>query len=295
MNSRNKRSPSTANWPVHGWVGVALLSIFWALNWSLSGLHTHWCFFFMWLGFILTIDAVVYKRKQTSLFTRSKWKFTSLFLVSIPAWWLFEGLNIRTEYWIYVGREQFTDLEFALFSSVNFSTVIPAVFECSELAGTFSRISRNRAGIKIPSSLTVDISFFIGGWMMLVLVMAWPEWFVPFLWISVFFILDPVNKWLDNPSLLTDTNNGEWRRVYALFAGSLFCGFFWEVWNYWSYPKWIYNVPIVDFWHLFEMPLLGYLGYLPFALELFAIYHLVMGVKNRGELHRYLYDFLLYD
>jgi hypothetical protein len=29
--------------------------------------------------------------------------------------------------------------------------------------------------------------------------------------------------------------------------------------------------------HVFEMPLLGYGGYLPFALELYAIYHLIVG------------------
>jgi len=48
--------------------------------------------------------------------------------------------------------------------------------------------------------------------------------------------------------------------------------------NYLSYPKWVYHVPFVDFLHIFEMPLIGYLGYLPFSLELFALYHLVTGI-----------------
>jgi hypothetical protein len=30
--------------------------------------------------------------------------------------------------------------------------------------------------------------------------------------------------------------------------------------------------------HLFEMPLLGYGGYLPFALELYGLYHLLTGL-----------------
>ncbi|MEC7347693.1 MAG: hypothetical protein VYB60_02400, partial [SAR324 cluster bacterium] len=64
----------------------------------------------------------------------------------------------------------------------------------------------------------------------------------------------------------------------ALWAGCLICGFFWEFWNFWSYPKWIYQIPFVDFWRIFEMPVLGYLGYLPFALELFGLYHLVTGI-----------------
>jgi hypothetical protein len=37
----------------------------------------------------------------------------------------------------------------------------------------------------------------------------------------------------------------------------------------------------VSFLHVFEMPLLGYLGYLPFALELCALYHFVAGLLSR--------------
>jgi hypothetical protein len=55
------------------------------------------------------------------------------------------------------------------------------------------------------------------------------------------------------------------------------------MWNFFSYPKWIYQVPFVDFFRVFEMPLLGYGGYLPFSLELFALYHLVMGLLKREE------------
>jgi hypothetical protein len=63
----------------------------------------------------------------------------------------------------------------------------------------------------------------------------------------------------------------------------LLTAFFWEFWNYWAYPKWIYTIPFVDFWHIFEMPLLGYGGYLPFSLELFAFYQLcsrILGLRS---------------
>jgi len=53
------------------------------------------------------------------------------------------------------------------------------------------------------------------------------------------------------------------------------CGFFWEMWNFLAYPKWIYHTPGVEFLYIFEMPLLGYLGYIPFSFELFAIYHMI--------------------
>ena len=77
--------------------------------------------------------------------------------------------------------------------------------------------------------------------------------------------------WLGNRSLLQYTSKGDWRPVLALWFGCLICSFFWEMWNFYSFPKWVYRVPFVNFLHIFEMPMLGYLGYLPFSLELFEI------------------------
>jgi len=37
-----------------------LVAVFWILNWSLSGLRTHWGFFPLWLGYALTVDALVF-------------------------------------------------------------------------------------------------------------------------------------------------------------------------------------------------------------------------------------------
>ncbi len=39
----------------------------------------------------------------------------------------------------------------------------------------------------------------------------------------------------------------------------------------------LYRPLFVDFYRIFEMPLLGYLGYIAFSWELFAIYQLVSG------------------
>jgi hypothetical protein len=39
------------------------------------------------------------------------------------------------------------------------------------------------------------------------------------------------------------------------------------MWNYFSLAKWEYSIPFVHRYQIFEMPLLGYAGYLPFGLE----------------------------
>jgi hypothetical protein len=58
----------------------------------------------------------------------------------------------------------------------------------------------------------------------------------------------------------------------VLFLATLICGFFWEMWNSNAMPKWRYEIEYAEQAHLFEMPALGYGGYLPFSLELFAIF-----------------------
>jgi hypothetical protein len=116
---------------------------------------------------------------------------------------------------------------------------------------------------------------------MLGLVLLLPKYFYYFEWAAVFFILEPINYKLNNRSLFEFIAKGDWRPILSLALGALMCGFFWEMWNYNSYPKWTYDTPMVNFLHVFEMPLLGYLGYIPFSLELFAIYNFVTGFFKR--------------
>jgi len=262
---------------LHGWLGLALIAVFWTVNWSASGLRTHWAFFPLWLGYCLTVDALTLYRTGDSLFTRDRRKYAGLFLISAPAWWLFEIANWRLQNWIYDGSEFFTPLQYALFSTLCFITVVPAVFGSAELMTSFSWFRRPVRGPVIRPTRRVTLAFFGAGVVMLTLMWLWPRLFFPFLWISAFFILEPVNIWLGNRSLAPWLERGDWRPVLALWAGVLLTAFFWEMWNVYSYPKWLYDIPYANCCKVFEMPLLGYGGYLPFALELYALYHLALG------------------
>lgn len=268
-------------WPLHGWIGLALVAVFWPLNWFLPGLRTHLLFFPLWLGYCLSVDALVVLRKGDSLLTRDPRRYAGLFLISIPAWWLFEALNGRTGNWVYQGAEFFTPLQFAVLASISFSTVVPAVFGTAELVGTFPRLSRLGCGPAIPTTRRVLIGFALAGWAGLALLLTWPRVFFPLIWVAPYFILAPINVWLGHRSLADDVAKGDWRPVLALWGGVLICGFFWEMWNFYSYPRWVYHVPYLGVLHVFEMPLLGYGGYLPFSLELFAIYQFVVGLSGR--------------
>ena len=137
-------------WPIHGWFGLGLVLVFWTLNWSLSGLRTHWAFFPLWLGYCLTVDALACRRKGTSLLTRSRRGYALLFVFSVPGWWLFELLNLRTQNWFYQGAEYFSSLEYFALCSLSFSTVMPAVFGTAELVGGFGWLRRLGRGRRWP-------------------------------------------------------------------------------------------------------------------------------------------------
>jgi len=271
-------SSSPKYFPFYGWIGLTLLLLFWILNWSLSGLRTHWGFFPLWLGYTIFVDAVVYSRKGTSLIARNLKLFIGLFLISIPSWWLFELYNTITNNWLYDGRQFFTNIEYYLLASLSFSTVMPAVFETSELVGTFKWINHLNIKREIEPSLKTVWFLIITGILVLVMIIAFPENFYPFVWLSAFLIIEPINILMKNNSIFDYTASGEWRTVLALAFGCLICGFFWEMWNYYSYPKWKYNLPMLNTLHVFEMPLPGYVGYLFFPFELFTIYNFITGI-----------------
>jgi hypothetical protein len=252
-----------------------LLTICWPLNWLLPGNRTAYLFFPLWLGYILVVDAMVLWRTGTSLWRRSGRGFVLLFVTSVPAWWIFEAINRRTANWEYLGSGAFTDLEYYLLCTISFSTVMPAVFETAELARGFRWMGRLGAGPCLRSTPALNRGMLLGGMAMLALTLAWPRVCYPFVWTSLVFILEPLNRWLGRRNLLQDLERGDWRPVVSLALGALICGFFWEMWNYYSYPKWIYHTPGAQFLHIFEMPLLGYGGYVPFALELWLLKNLL--------------------
>lgn len=278
------RGKSGRGFALHGWVGMIMIAIFWTINWSLEGVRTLWAFFPLWLGYCLTIDALVLLRRGTSLITRSWHKYIGLFFLSAPVWWIFEAINTRLQNWHYQGSQLFTPIEFGIWATLSFSTVIPAVFESAEFIGSFKFVQSIKSGPVIRPDTRTTLIFFFSGLIMFAVMIIWPRYFFPFLWVSLYFILEPINAWLGYRNLTFWTKNGDWRPVVALWLGVLMTGFFWEMWNYFSYPKWIYTVPWGGYFHIFEMPALGYGGYLPFALELYAVYHFIIGIFGEKEM-----------
>ncbi|MGA7616174.1 MAG: hypothetical protein WBX15_13445 [Thermoanaerobaculia bacterium] len=266
--------------PLQLGAGLALVTICWPLNSLLPGLRTHLLFFPLWLGYILTVDGLVFLRSGSSIFVRSKKYFALLFIASIPLWWIFELVNLRTRNWHYVGREYFSDLAYAVLASIAFSTVIPAVFETGELWRTFRWTERFAHRTPLRVSARTGWAWFTTGIVLLALLLLLPRVAYPLTWLALLFLVDPIAWRANRGSLLEHLGEGDYATPIALALGALTCGFFWEMWNWFAYPYWTYTTPGVEFWYLFQMPALGYLGYLPFGLELHSVAHLLLGRRR---------------
>lgn len=269
--------------PIHLFIGLAFVGIWWSIAWFGSGTARELYFFPLWLGFILTIDALCLMKRGTSLLTRSGWTMVSLFVLSIPLWWLFEAINTRLQNWEYVGAEGMSGFSYAWRASVAFSTVIPALFVATELVAGFKRNPLKR----LPAWRLGRRGLVIAhttGWAMLITMLIWPQYLFPFCWLSLFFIIDPLSNLLGGWSVSGAVTRGDWSPIWNAAVAGLICGFFWEMWNIYADPKWIYVVPHVDFGHVFEMPILGYGGYIPFALEVLAFVSLARTILGRSDI-----------
>lgn len=238
-------------------------------------------FALVWFGFIFFLDAAIRLQTGRSLFSSKRPIFLALIPLSALFWWLFEGFNLVVHNWIYIGSD-YTGLGFVAFATVDFSTVMLAIW-CAASAIYLlipGRDAEERDTVPGP----VLAAVFLGGVLCLILPLFLPRYAFGLIWGCTALLLDPVNAYLGRPSILRALWNHCWRLPASLALGGLFCGLFWEAWNFWSLPKWIYAVPYVNFAHVFEMPLLGYGGYFPFGLEVFTMVNFLLPLLKLGTL-----------
>lgn len=252
-------------------VGLILVGLSWIAAWGPFGVFTENSFFPLWLGYILTangLSQVLFKRSLLASMGRS---FLLLFAISIPLWWFFEGMNAIVQNWHYHFAQPISATEYFIRASIDFSTVVPAILSASFLLASALQKTRLRwptwrPNVK-PAQLAASVLVGLGCFALLPL---FPNQTFPLVWIAPILILEPVAFSLGYPSLMADVQRTGWMRVLSIMAATMITGFFWEMWNFYSLPKWTYTVPYVGFWKVFEMPLLGYLGYPPFGLAVFS-------------------------
>lgn len=275
------RRPGRLPW--WGWAGVALCLASWLLAWQrftwfwILQPHT---FLPIWAGFILAVNALAVKRSGSCLILRRPLRFLLLFPVSAGFWWFFEYLNRFVQNWYYTGIEGMGPQEYSYYSSLAFATVLPGVLSMIDLLLTFPALAKGLARcrpIHLPSGRFTPLTALAAASGGLALIGIFPDQLFALLWVSPLIIILSIQALAGRRTLLHPLRYGDWRPLVVPALAALTCGFFWEMWNYFSLARWTYTIPFVQRFHLFEMPVLGYGGYLPFGLECLVAGSLVIG------------------
>lgn len=233
-------------------------------------------YLFAWWPYIFLADAAVAAREDRSLIFSRPRAFLYLLTWSVTIWLIFEFFNFRLSNWHYLNIEPLLPLRWTCYG-LSFATVLPGIFITAELLRTYGAF-RHTSSTSFRISSTLTLLLQAAGGLMLILSLMLPEYCFSLVWGGFVLVLDPVNMNMGAPSLLKDLAQGRPGRILRLLAAGLLCGFLWEFWNFRAASKWIYTVPFVGDMKIFEMPVPGFLGFPPFALECFIIYVFIVSL-----------------
>ena len=285
---RNRRRepsgvPAAARFPWWGWAGTLLCLAAWLMAWQ----RFDWFWLFqphtfqpIWGGFILAVNALTVKRSGSCLITRRPLGFVLLFPASAGFWWFFEYLNRFVQNWYYTGIEGMGPMAYSYFSSLAFATVLPGVASMIELLATLPTLGDGLARcspLRFPGNRRPALVLLAAAGTGLALIGCYPNPLFALVWVSPLLIALCMQTLFGCPTVLHPLRHGDWRPLVIPALAALVCGFFWEMWNFFSLARWTYSIPYVQRFHLFAMPLPGYGGYLPFGLLCFMAAKPIVG------------------
>jgi hypothetical protein len=263
---------------LYGYIGLAIILVAEALLFAGNQFAGRWFTPMVWTGYILFSDALVFRVIGRSLLTTDKIEFLIIIIVSIACWWLFEFYNAPRFWqsdlelwWHYHNLEPNPYLRRFGYDWA-FATIFPAMFLTAQLltVTVFKKLSRFRPLYLSRASLYLMI--ILGAVGAIVPLVFFSVWLAPLIWLAFIFLFDPINYLRGWPSIIGDLQQGSCRRLFSLLSAGGICGILWEFWNYWALSKWTYTVPYLGSVKIFEMPVLGYLGFPPFAVECWVMY-----------------------
>jgi hypothetical protein len=238
-----------------------------------------WYFQLAWWSYIVAVDALNRRRAGRSLLRDRPREFLWLSGVSIVWWTLFEAINLRLGNWYYVMDHSSRLVGWAA-GALAFATVLPGIVETLEWIEHRGWLRRLRVRPLRWSGAREQACLGMGA-LCLVLPLLWPEIFFPLVWLSFVLLVEPWNRRHAARSFLRDLEAGDAGPLCRTLLAGLVCGVLWESWNYWARTKWIYTVPWFDELKLFEMPVLGFLGFPPFAVECLVVVRFLATVRER--------------
>jgi hypothetical protein len=238
-----------------------------------------WFYAFVWWSFLVVLDGVNSRRLGRSALFEKPADLLAAALVSVPAWLVFELYNLRLKNWSYHDLPPSLIIR-AVGHFIAFATVLPALME---LAAFFKPGLERRLRPARPFPVTrTGLAASMGiGLVLLALPLLRPGLFFPLVWVGFIFLLEPLNYRAGRASFFGDLEKGNLVRLLSWMAAGLSAGILWESFNFWAGSHWEYHLPYLGFGRIFQMPVLGYLGFIPFALEIFALEAVLTGFYAR--------------
>ncbi len=275
---------NTASERAFPWWGYSGISVFgvgvWLLAADVPVWNTVW-YLPAWYGYLLVLDGLILRSQGRSFLSDRRSETVALLFWSVPFWFLYEAYNLVIENWYYVFGLRSDTWGFA-FSAAAFATVLPACFLHAEWLKSMRRFRTIQCrGLRV--TWKTEATTWVVGAACAILPLIWPRYAFWLVWGATLGIPEAVNYRLGAPSLLRDLENGRPGRLLRLLYGGAWAGVVWEGFNYWSRCKWIYTVPGLEGWKLFEMPLPGFLGFPVLAVNGFACYALLCHALRGGR------------
>jgi hypothetical protein len=196
---------------------------------------------------------------------------------------MFEVYNLHLANWKYVGLPE-NPIELYLGTSLSFATIMPGMFLTAELLDTLHIFDRFRiAKLKITNRIIYGgiVLGFIFVMAPLLVSRSYAIYLFGMVWTGFVMLLEPIVYSSNGDSLLRDLEKGTLSRILSLFTAGFICGILWEFWNYWAASKWVYTAPFMQDVKIFEMPVIGFLGFGPFAWEYFVMYNFARLFQRR--------------
>lgn len=285
--TKSRTAVAATRMPAYGWLGLASLILFEVLLFATPNRFIGLYFTpIQWTGLILLLDGWRKQRRGTSLIADHFREFLLLCAISVASWAVFEGYNVLLKNWRYVNLPENPLIRISGYAWA-FATISPGMFLIYETLSDMLPGEDRPSYPRLPNKVFWPFVFF--GLACLVVPFVWPSTYMtPLVWVGFAFFLDPINGRLGERSILSEFFTGRFRSMPIFFLAGLVAGLLWEFWNYWALAKWEYDVPYLGHVKLFEMPVLGFLGFMPFIIESYAIYRFVRRMIPLKDEARYL-------
>jgi len=285
-----KQSNNTTSFPFWFWLGAAISFSCWLIMWgqfAVFGAALYYTFVPLWWGFILFLDGILFRRNHGISFVSNYPKTLIIAAItSIFGWYYFEYLNFFVlQNWYYPDLNLIASPFTYVWSALTFSTIWPSLFIWYNLLKTIPVFAdKYSAGPNINLSFSQKIITGLSGVIICVITSIWYDIFFWMVWLGPLILISICLSLLKIWTPFSPIKSGNWSHFLLMGLATLFNGFFWEMWNYWSSPNnpnyWKYNLPYIHDFLIFEMPVLGFSGYIFFGAVCWVMFILLGKIFN---------------